>query len=188
MKEANEINTPVWIKWIHLGLAVFGILAYLTGELAEHSNSFGYLLHAYLGLTLLFVLLCRFFYGFWGQRGYRFSNWFPYKKSYLATLKEDINDLIRLKFPKRQDHRGFAGLVQAFGLVIFAWMAVTGTIMFVTNVTDDSILSELHEVGEGLIPLFLGLHLGAVALHMLSGHNLVSRMIPFRHNEKESTT
>lgn len=184
----NRSDFPIWIKWIHLGLALFGITAYLTGELAEHSNSLGYLLHAYLGLTLLFFLLGRFFYGFWGQHVYRFSNWFPYNKPYLATLKEDISEVARLKLPKRQDHRGIAGLVQAFGLVIFTWMAVTGTIMFVTNVTDDSIISELHEVGEGLIPLFLVLHLGAVALHLISGQNILSRIFPIRHKEKESAT
>ena len=184
----NRSNFPIWIKWTHLGLAFFGITAYLTGELAEHSNSYGYLLHAYLGMTLLLFLASRFIYGFLGQDVYRLSNWFPYKMSYLATIKEDLQDLAMFKLPKRQDHRGLAGLVQAFGLVIFSWMAITGTIMFVTNVNDDSVLSELHEVGEGLIPLFLGLHLGAVALHIISGHNLLSKILPLRDKKKESTT
>ena len=87
----NEMrsNFPIWIKWTHLGLAFFGITAYLTGELAEHSNSYGYLLHAYLGMTLLLFLANRFIYGFLGQNVYRFSNWFPYKMSYLITVKED---------------------------------------------------------------------------------------------------
>ena len=180
MTENSEFtSTPLWIKWIHAGLAVFGIGAYLTGELAEHSNSIGYLLHTYLGLTLLFVLICRLFYGIWGQHGYRFANWFPYKKSYVKSLQEDLGDLGRLKFPMRRDHRGLAGLVQAFGLVIFSWMAVTGTIMYVANVSDDSVVGELHEVGEALIPLFLIMHLGAVALHMLAGHKLLEKIIPF---------
>ncbi len=184
----NRSNFPIWIKWAHLGLAFFGITAYLTGELAEHSNSYGYLLHAYLGMTLLVFLISRFLYGFWGQDVYRFSNWFPYKLSYLTSIKEDILDLARLKLPERHDHRGLAGLVQAFGLVIFGWMAVTGTIMFITNTTDDSSISELHEVGEELIPLFLGVHLGAVALHLISGHNLLSRVFPMHNKKKESNT
>lgn len=184
----NRSNIPMWIKWIHLGLALFGTTAYLTGELAEHPNSIGYLLHAYLGLTLLVFLLSRLLYGFWGKSVYRFSNWFPYKRSYLTTIKEDINDLSRLTLPKRRDHRGLAGLVQAFGLLIFTWMAVTGSIMFVTNITDDSILSEMHEVGEGLIPLFLTLHIGAVALHMISGKNLLAKIFPMHHKEKETST
>ena len=184
----NRTNFPIWIKWTHLGLAFFGITAYLTGELAEHPNSYGYLLHAYLGMTLLLFLASRFLYGLLGQSLYRFSKWFPYKLSYLVSIKEDLQDLIRFKLPKRQDHRGLAGLVQAFGLVIFSWMAITGSIMFVMNASDDSFISELHEVGEGLIPLFLGLHLGAVALHMISGHNLLSRILPIRNKEKESST
>ena len=184
----NRSIFPIWVKWIHLGLAFFGITAYLTGELAEHSNSYGYLLHAYLGLTLLLFLFSRFLYGFFGQKVYRFKNWFPYKLSYLSSLKEDLQDLARFKLPKRQDHRGFAGIVQAFGLVIFSWMAVTGTIIFVTNSGDDSALSELHEIGEGLIPLFLALHLSAVALHMISGHNLLSKILPMCNKDKESIT
>ena len=184
----DRLIFPIWIKWTHLGLAFFGITAYLTGELAEHSNSYGYLLHAYLGMTLLLFLTSRFLYGFWGQKVYRFISWFPYKLSYLSSLKEDVQVLARFKLPNRRDHKGFAGVVQAFGLVIFSWMAITGTIMFVTNTNDDSVLSELHEVGEGLIPLFLGLHLGAVALHMISGHNLLSKILPMRNKDKESTT
>ena len=184
----NRSNFPIWVKWTHLGLAFFGITAYLTGELAECSNSYGYLLHAYLGMTLLLFLISRFLYGFLGQKVYRFSNWFPYKLTYLASIKEDLQDLARFKLPKRKDHRGFAGLVQAFGLLIFSWMAITGIIMFVTNGSDDSVISELHEVGEGLIPLFLGLHLGAVALHMISGHNLLSKILPMRNKGKERTT
>lgn len=184
----NSSNTPIWIKWNHLGLAFFGITAYLTGELAEHSNSFGYLLHAYLGMTLLFFLVTRFIYGLVGQNVYRFSTWFPYKRSYLITIKEDLIRLAKLKVPHRKDHQGLAGLVQAFGLVIFSWMAVTGTIMFITDVNDESFISELHEVGESLIPLFLALHLGAVALHMISGHNLLSKIFSLRNKKKESAT
>ncbi len=187
MKE-NKSNIPEWVKWIHLGLAFFGITAYLTGELAEHSNSYGYLLHAYLGLTVLFFMLSRSLYGIWGSYAYRFSNWFPYKKSYLNTIKEDLNILTRFKLPERQDHRGLAGLVQAFGLVIFSWMSITGTIMFAINVSDNSIIAELHEVGEGLIPLFLALHLGAVALYVISGQNLLTRIMPSRDKEKGNIT
>lgn len=184
----NRSNVPIWIKWTHLGLAFFGITAYLTGELAEHSDSYGYLLHAYLGMTLFLFLISRFVYGFLGQNAYRFSNWFPYKRSYFATIREDLRSIVILKLPQRKDHRGLAGLVQAFGLVIFSWMAITGTIMFIYDVNGDSVLSELHEVGEGLIPLFLGIHLSAVALHMVSGHNLLSKIFPMRNKNKESAT
>ncbi len=184
----HRSDSPLWIKWIHLGLAAFGISAYLTGELAEYSDGFGYLLHAYLGMTVLFFLINRFFYGFWGKPAYRFVNWFPYKKSYIATLKEDISDFMQVKLPKRDDHRGIAGLVQAFGLLIFAWMAVTGTIMYVTNITDDSVFAELHEVGEGLIPLFLVVHLGAVVLHMISGQNLLAKIVPFCSKHREANS
>ena len=67
MEERIAAKMPHWIKWTHLGLAVFGVTAYFTAELAEYSDGFGYYLHAYLGLTLLVFLLSRIVYGVIGQ-------------------------------------------------------------------------------------------------------------------------
>ena len=55
----DDYSYPRYAKILHLGMAGFGIAAFLTGELAENgSASTGYLLHAYLGLSLAaFVLV-----------------------------------------------------------------------------------------------------------------------------------
>jgi hypothetical protein len=37
-------------------------------------------------------------------------------------------------------------------------------------------LEELHELGEGLIPLYLLLHVGSVVLHSLAGRPIWQRM------------
>ena len=184
----KQLCPPVWIRWTHVGLAAFGITGYLTGDLAEHPDSSGYLLHAYLGLTLLIFVLSRFAYGILGEKEYRFSSWFPCNKSYWITIREDVKDLVQFRMPERADHRGIAGLVQAFGLVVFAWMAVTGTIMFAFDSGDESAVTEMHEVGEELIPLFLFMHIGAVVLHMISGHNLLSKMYPLRAKKDNAST
>ena len=188
MTEQFKKVIPFWVKWTHLGLAIFGVTAYLTAELAEYSNGFGYYLHAYLGLTLLLFIISRTIYGVVGKPQYRFSNWFPYNRAYFETIKEDIKHLIKLKIPERTDHKGLSGLVQAFGLLVFSWMAITGTIMFYAGNPEDSMIAELHEVGESLVPLFLFIHIGAVILHILFGENNLTKMLPFLSKQKEINT
>ena len=183
-KQFNKL-IPTWIKWTHLGLAIFGVTAYLTAELAEHSNGLGYYLHAYLGLSLLFFIVSRTIYGVVGKPQYRFSNWFPYNLAYIESIKEDIKELIKLKIPERTDHKGLSGLVQAFGLLVFSWMAITGTIIFYAGNPEDSMIAELHEVGESLVPLFLFIHVGAVIIHILFGKNNLTKMLPFLSKQKK---
>jgi len=161
-------------KLIHMGLAVFGILAYLTAEGAEHSDGgIGYQLHAYLGLTLMTFVVLRITSGYTGTAKMRFSSWSPFSKQQWMQSIDDVKNLIRFRIPERGMHEGIAGLVQAFGLIIFAWMGATGTALYFlnesTNGTLYEIFEETHEVGESLIPLFLLLHVGAVIIHTLTG-------------------
>lgn len=161
-------------RLIHMGLAVFGIAAYLTAEAAEHSDDgFGYQLHAYLGLTLMAFILLRAFGGYFGSASMRFSSWSPFSKSQWAQALDDVKNLLQFKLPERGMHEGIAGLVQAFGLIIFAWMGATGTALYFINESTHGTLFEIfeetHEVGESLIPLFLLMHIGAVIAHSLAG-------------------
>lgn len=159
-------------KFIHMGLALFGIFAYLTAEGAESGEAgFGYLLHAYLGLTLMAFILLRVISGYTGKM--RFSSWSPFSRTQWLLAITDVKGLLKFKIPARGMHEGIAGLVQAFGLVVFAWMGATGTALYFINESVNGslyeIIEEAHEVGEALIPLFLMLHVGAVILHSLMG-------------------
>jgi len=77
--------------------------------------------------------------------------------------------------PDRPNHIGLAGLVQTFGLLTFTWMGLTGSLMFFTlkpGVMAGGplrFIMEGHEIGEGLIPVFLALYGGAFILHALAG-------------------
>ena len=171
-------------KIIHIGLAVFGIIAYLTAEGAEHSDGgFGYQLHAYLGLTLMAFIILRILHAYTGAAEMRFSSWPPFSKLQWTQAIEDAKNILQLKFPERGMHQGLAGLVQAFGLMIFAWMGVTGTALYFINESTHGTLFEIfeetHEVGEGLIPLFLILHVGAVIAHTLTGNPNWKKMWSF---------
>ena len=170
----TEYRYTLPAKIIHMGLAVFGIIAYLTAEGAEHSDGgFGYQLHAYLGLTLMAFIILRIPYAYTGPAKMRLSSLSPFSQSQWTQAIEDVKNLLQLKMPERGIHEGIAGLVQAFGLIIFAWMGATGTALYFinesTNGTLYEIFEETHEVGESLIPLFLILHVGAVITHTLTG-------------------
>jgi cytochrome b len=165
-------------RGIHLGLAAFGLLAWLSGLFADdykRLHHLGFSIHKWLGLSLSFFVACRVGYGFCGPREARFSHWVPYTPERLKMVWEDGLNLLRLKLPERPSHQGLAGLVQTYGLAVFAWMALTGTLMalFLTPGRKAGgfvhALKEIHETGLWLIGGFLVIHGGAVLLHALTG-------------------
>lgn len=91
--------------------------------------------------------------------------------------------LWRLQIPQRSSHEGLAGLVQALGLLAFLCIGLTGLIIS-TQITPGTHLvgwphavKELPQVGQILIPVYLGLHAGAVLVHALQGRQLWKKMI-----------
>jgi cytochrome b561 len=170
--------------WLHLGLAVFGIGAFLSGELAEHDQGTGYWLHAYLGLSLSALIAGRIVLGFTTNTPLSFKGWSPFSRRQWQLALEDFRALLSLKVPHRERHQGLAGLTQALGLMLFAWMGLSGSGLFVLGREAEyllfKIIEELHEVGESLIPLYLALHIGAVVLHSLAGKPVWPHMFRFK--------
>jgi len=178
---AQDYSYPWYAKVLHMGMAGFGITAFLTGEFAEDgANTLGYLLHAYLGLSLAAFVLMRVLRGLIGSGPLRFSDWSPLSRSQWTKARQDLMSLVRFQIPERGMHEGLAGLTQAFGVAIFAWMGATGTGLFLLGGGPESdlfeVVEEIHEVGEALIPLYLALHVGSVLLHSLAGNPLWRRM------------
>jgi len=180
----RDYSYPWYAKFLHLGMAGFGIAAFLTGELAEDgANSLGYLLHAYLGLSLATFVLLRVLRGFIGSGPLCFSDWSPLSSGQWKMAMQDLGSLVRFQIPERGMHEGLAGLTQFFGITVFAWMGVTGTGLFLLGGGLESELFELveeaHEVGEILIPVYLAFHVGSVLLHSLAGNPLWRKMWVF---------
>lgn len=176
-------------RLIHLVLAGAGVGAALTGELAE-DGGFGFSLHAWLGIALAAALALRVAWGAAGPAAARFSHWVPYTAARLRLVGEDLLGLLALRLPRRPAHQGLAGLVQAFGLAAFAWMALTGLpLYFLESPGEDAgglwgALEELHEAGEGLVWVYLGLHVGAAVAHGLAGHGEWREMFFMARREK----
>jgi len=178
---AHDYTYPTYAKIIHLGLAIFGVAAYLTAELAEDGNtSLGYLLHAYLGLSLATFIVIRIIIGAFSSSTLSFRGWSLFSRNQWKLALLDFRSLLKLQIPEHDHHQGLAGITQAFGLMLFSWMALTGTGLFILGTGGESelfeLIEELHEIGETLIPLYLGLHVGAVILHTLSGNPTWKRM------------
>ena len=181
----HDYTFPLYAKILHSGMAIFGITAFLTAELAEDATgTTGYYLHAYLGLSLAMFVLVRLIGGMSSSDCMRFSGWSPFSPRQWRLALLDVRSLIRLRVPEREMHQGLSGLTQAFGLVVFGWMGLSGTGLFLLGTDPESALfetiEEFHEIGEALIPLYLALHVGSVIVHSLSGKPIWQRMWKFR--------
>jgi cytochrome b len=190
----NDNKLDIATRIIHLGLILFGIPAWLTGELAEdfeEGEALGYNIHSWLGLALAVVIALRLVYGFVGPANIRFLTWVPATRVRLAAVRDDVLAMLLLKLPDGPLHHGLAGLVQAAGLLLFAWMAATGTWLYFYLVPGREaegmlhLVEEMHEVGEGLIPLYLALHVGAVVLNALAGRHKWRKMFFFNQGRDE---
>ena len=180
----NDID--FFTRILHLGLAVFGLLAWATGEMADdykNMEAYGYLLHSWIGIGITFFISSRFIYGVLGPVHMRFNNWVPYNKERIKIVLEDITGLGHLRLPDRQPRQGLAALVEILGLLLFFFLAATGILLF--NAIEPGhkaqgvahFIKELHEVGEMMLPLFFLVHAGAAILHALTGKHLWRKMI-----------
>jgi cytochrome b len=171
-------------RFVHLGLAVLGILAWASGLIAgdyKRAHHLGFGLHRWLGISASCFVFFRVWLGFYGAREVQFRQWLPVTRTRLQLALEDLGTLLKLKLPERPGHQGLAAIIQAFGLAVFTWMAATGSLMFFFMEPGRKLggalheLKEMHEAGLWLILIFLGLHVGAVALHALAGSHLWKR-------------
>lgn len=172
--------------FLHLGLMLFGVAAWLSGYFAGDYKKVphvGFTVHKMLGLGTAGFLAARLLQGIWGPPVARFRNWLPYTKERLQLVLEDLRGLLRLRLPDRPPHQGLAGLWEAFGLLVFTWMATSGFFMFVFLTPGSRargavrLVKELHELGEWLVPVFLGVHVAAVLLHAVAGDHRWRKML-----------
>jgi cytochrome b len=184
-EEKDKLDFPTLV--MHAGITVFGLLAWLTGEWAGDYKTLahpGFELHRFLGIGLSLFILARLLYGVWGPEQVRWNNLIPLDlKAWLGTIQEDAQSLLRQELPDRPRFWGLKGLVQLFGLLVFSWMALTGSLLFTYLQPGRKahglmhVLKEAHELGHSLIPIFLVLHLTGVLLDALWGRKKWRRVI-----------
>ncbi len=181
--KTGKIDIPTRV--IHIGIMVFALTAYFTGDGADDYKKLeysGYTLHKWLGMGLSLSILLRIIYGLIGVQSARFTSWVPYTKERLRLAREGLMSALLYKKPKRPAHQGIAGLINASGLIIFTWMAATGSLIFFFLEPGKRsggfmhFIEEIHEVGETLVPAYLIIHVGAVIIHALYGRDIWRKM------------
>ena len=182
-RRAAEID--VVTRLLHVALVALGLAAWLTGDLADDYDervSLGFAIHGWIGMGAAAAVALRLLWGVAGPRTARFSEWLPVTRDRIRLAAEDLRELVRLRIPERAPHQGLAGVVQSIGLVIFAWMAATGTLLFFAAEPGArpgrwlDVVEVLHGAGEALIPVFLAVHVGATITHALAGDRRWSTM------------
>ena len=87
----GKIDVPT--RAIHMGIMVFALAAYFTGDGADDYKKleyFGYTLHKWLGMGISFFILLRIIYGLLGPVSARFSSWAPTRRSGSASPVKDL--------------------------------------------------------------------------------------------------
>lgn len=175
-------------RLIHLALLLFGIAALVSGQFAgdyRRELHTGFDIHRWLGLGMALAVAVRLAWGFLGPTEVRFASWLPVTRARLAVVGQDIAALARLRLPVHVGHEGLSGLVQAIGLAAFAWMAVTGAILFAwlepgTRAAGWArAIKELHEGGQVVALAYIAVHAGAVLVHSLADDPVWRRMLPW---------
>lgn len=177
----DRIELDGLTRFIHLGLMVFGLLALITGFLAEdykQQHHMGFSFHKWFGIGLAVFVALRLWHGFSGPQEARFREWVPYTRERLFFIGEDIKTLLTFQLPERPPRQGLSGLVETFVLAAFAWMGATGALMFFLMTPGRKaggfvhLIKELHEAGWWIALVFLCIHGGAVIVHALAGQDL----------------
>lgn len=181
---------PVWdplIRVFHWSLVFFFFVAYLLE--GDRPN-----LHSQAGYTVLLLIIFRLFWGFWGTRHARFSDFVKSHRSALLYLKSLVHR-------KPQSHEGHDPLG---GFMILALMGclfmttLTGVILFGMEgsgpLANSSLIDfpgkaieDLHGLFADLSVILILFHiLGVLTVSWLSGQNLVKSMLTGRKNKPQS--
>lgn len=178
-------------RFLHLGLAVFGVWAWLVGAGwigagagdYDHPDHFWYIQHRWVGITFTAFLFARILWGVIGPGSARFVDWVPWTPARFKLVMEDVRSLLRFRVIDRPTHFGLSGFIQALGLLAFLWLGVSGLINAVAITPGvkltgwPRVVKHWHEIGNILVPAYLFLHLGGALVHSLLGKHVWKKML-----------
>lgn len=186
---SGETGLGNFVRFWHLAMVGLVFAAWLTGDLArdykkiEHT---GFLIHGRIGMALALAVFLYLVYGIFGPRSARFSEWFPFTGKRLQQTKADLTELTQRKLPEHKRRQGLAGLVQFLGILLFFWLATTGSLMYFLIDPGSKVkgvlhaVKEAHEIGGVLIPIYLSIHIGAVIAHAFTGNHVWKEIFFFK--------
>ncbi len=178
-------------RFLHLGLAVFGVWAWLIGAGwigagagdYDHPDHSWFIQHRWVGITFAVFLFARILWGVIGPANARFVNWVPWTRDRFKLVIEDVRSLLHFRIPDRPTHVGLSGLVEVLGMLVFLWLAVSGISNAITITPGikltgwPRVIKQWHQIGGVLVPAYLVLHVGATILHSLAGKQVWKKML-----------
>lgn len=181
VSEDNGARVAVWdlptrlFKWLFAALVATSLITGETGDMDIHVTS---------GLTIIALVLFRLGWGLVGGRHARFTGFVRGPGAVLAYARD---------FAAGRSGR-WAGHNPLGGLSVLAMLAVVGLQAGLGLFSNDDILTEgplmhlieketsdyitgLHETNGGLVLALIVVHIGAVALYLKKGENLIKPML-----------
>lgn len=142
--------------------------------------------HRYLGVVVLVVVLLHWLLFISGNAHKGWGHFFPwFSRARRHAVVNDVRELMRVRVedPEKQD--SLAGAIQGLGILVGTLLAGTGMVLFLGMAVDGAMspfvhaIAEFHSFWGPVMWGYLGLHVGAVVLHMLAGHRTVLNIFSF---------
>lgn len=127
-----EINSwPRSLRWVHLGIAVLVTyqLASRTPYIMRWDMPFFLHSHLYTGLAASLFIAAFWILAF--RTPGMLRHLFPYSKSGMSVIRQDIRTLLSFRYPETGMRGGLSGAFEGLGIVAITVMAISGICMFV---------------------------------------------------------
>jgi cytochrome b561 len=150
------------------------------GRVLTPLQAFGFESHRVIGVTAFCVLLLHWlvFVSGYAYKGVgHFYPWFS--RTRRAALLDEIHALTRLHVPDPRHKDSLAGAVEGLGLAVGSVLALSGTVLFLGMAPNGTmsagvhVIKEFHEFWGPVMWTYLGIHGGAVLVHLWSGHRSI---------------
>ena len=132
-------------------------------------------LHAYVGYTVVGLVVIRLLWGLIGTRYARFTNFFPTP----TRLKGHISDLsVRRVDEQHLGHNPLAALMILSLWAVIIGLGITGYLMESEIIGNEDFLEDVHELLANSLYLLVPLHIiAAIAMSYWQRQNLIKSMI-----------
>jgi len=152
-------------------------------------ESLGFEVHEFLGLFIAGLMVIRILLAMTSLPGANWRELFPWmsadgRKQLAHELSTQMSGWVKLKLAPPEGGEAVARSVHGFILIATAIMAISGTRLYFGWSTSapqtDAVeaIAEIHETVVVILQALLAMHIGAVVLHQMQGHNILAKIKP----------
>jgi cytochrome b561 len=150
------------------------------GRVLTPLQSFVYEAHKMVGMAVLVVLFLHWIVFVSGHAYKGIGHFFPwFSNARMQAVLSDIRELLRLKVGDPEQEDSFSGAIEGLGFIVGSILAASGTVLFF-GIAENGAMSavthavkEFHEFWGPVMWGYLGIHAGAMMVHLGLGHRSV---------------